>query len=249
MLQLQRHIAQLAGLVHRGLGVAAAHHKTGDGLRRSVGNIAGLNKASIPQDRVAVRDGKYLVHFVGDEDEGLALLLQSPHNTEQMLDLRVVQRGGRLVQNKELRIGVKCLCDLQQLLFAGLQLVYQGVGVDIHAQVAHQLARLLQHGPLIQRAQLGQQFFAKKNVLVHLQIVKQVQLLVYKGDTCLFCPLDGNVMHLLSVKLDLALIPLMHTRQDVHQCGLTGAVLSQQRVYFPALHGKINVRKHFHTGE
>ena len=186
---------------------------------------------------------------MGDEDEGLTLLLQSPHDTEQVLDLRVVQRGGRLVQNKELRIGVKCLCDLQQLLFAGLQLVYQGVGVDIHAQVAHQLARLLQHGPLIQRAQLGQQFFAKKNVLVHLQIVKQVQLLVYKGDTCLFCPFDGNVMHLLPVKLDLALIPLIHTRQDVHQCGLTGAVLSQQRVYFPALHGKINVRKHFHTGE
>ena len=38
-----------------------------------------------------------IISNVGDEDEGLALSLQTAHNAEQVLDFFRIQCGGRLV--------------------------------------------------------------------------------------------------------------------------------------------------------
>ena len=80
-----------------------------------------LIQLTVAQHGVGVGDREHLRHLVRDEDEGPAFCLQVPQDAEQVLDLVVAQRGGGLVQDHQLRVGVQRATDLQQLLLTGLQ--------------------------------------------------------------------------------------------------------------------------------
>lgn len=63
------------GNVLRPLSRRVAHHLLGDGFGRGIGNGTFCHKPAVAQHRVPVRKGKNFRHFVGDEQEGGAVLL------------------------------------------------------------------------------------------------------------------------------------------------------------------------------
>ena len=171
------------------------------------------------------------------------------HNAEQVLNFLVVQRRGGLVQNQQLGVGVQRLRDLQQLLLAGLQLAYHGIGVDVHAQLLEQLVGLGDHALLVKRAGLGQQLLAKKDVFIDLEIVEKIQLLMNEGDARLLGGLNRDVIHFLTVKDDLSGIAGIDAGQDVHQGGFARAVFAQKRMHLALAHRKIHLVQHGHPKE
>ena len=90
--QFQNRLAQFARGVDVGVGIAVAHHQFGHFRGRYIPYIAALDHAAVAQNSIAVGDLEDLRHLVGDKDEGLALIAQTAHDGEQMLNLLVVER-------------------------------------------------------------------------------------------------------------------------------------------------------------
>ncbi len=186
MIHLQDDIAQLPGLVHTGFGKLGAHHQLGHLGDGYILDEAGFHQLAVAQHRVAVRDLEDLLQFVGDKDKGGTRVPQTADDAKEHLDLCVVQRGGGLIQNQQPGVGKQRLGDFQQLFFAGVQLRHKGGGADIQADLVQQLRCALDHARLVEHAKAAHQLLAQVDVLIHAQVVKQVELLVHKGDAGVF---------------------------------------------------------------
>ena len=79
------------------------------------------------------------------------------------------------------------------------------------------------------------------DVVCDIQELLDVQLLVNAGDACLDRFLGGVEMHFLPVHDDLALVRLVNARKGLDQCGLAGAVLSDQPEDLSRLHVEIHL--------
>ena len=225
----------------------AAHHHAGDLRLRDLravllddGTVAYF--FAIAQHRVAVTELHDLAQLVGDEDDRRALRLgQVAHDCKHVVDLFLRQRCGRFIHDDEPRAAQKGLCDLHDLLVRSIEIPHHRARVDGNVHALEDLARLLAHPGDVQAPEAIAQLVAQEHVFVDRQIVDDIQFLVDEGDAfALGVQRRMNVHH--SVKeADAAAVHGRDATQYVHQCGLSGAVFSQQRMDLAALHRKIHV--------
>ena len=101
--------------------LAADHH----GGQALLGDVPGdhlANSLTAAHDSDAVGDRQHLRQLVGDEDDGAALLDQCADRREQLGHLLRREHCGRLVEDKDARVAVERLQDLDALLLADRQL-------------------------------------------------------------------------------------------------------------------------------
>ena len=204
--------------------------------------------AAVAHDGDPVGDDLDLVHAVGDVHDAQLLGAQVADDLEQLLDLRLRQRGGGLVEYDDLGLVGDGLGDLAHLLLADGQVAHLFGGVDVDAQLVEQLAGLVVHFAVVDQAALHE-FAADEYVLGHGQVVHHVQLLVNDDDARLLGLLGVVEFHLAPLVGDGAGILGVDAGQHLHQRGFARAVFAHQRVHLALAHLQIDVIQRVHAGE
>ena len=159
---------------------------------------------------------------------------QLPHQREQPVGFARRERGGRLVQDQDLRVRVQRAGDLHQLLLGDRQAADQGVRGERRAEPLQHRAAAVAHGAAVDAA-AAMRLGAEIDVLRHRQVRRECQLLVDDGDAV---PLGRDRVgdgHGLAVDQQLAAgVGLVRAGQNLHQRGLAGAVLAHQRQHLAA---------------
>ena len=171
---------------------------------------------------------------MGDEDDGLALLLERAKQLEQRIGLGRRQHGGRLVEDEDVGAAIERLQDLDALLQADGEIADGRIHVDLEPVIARQ-PRELRARLRLAGAQHGAAFGAEHHVLDDGEGLDQHEVLVHHADA----GMDGVVRRAdgdrLAVDADLAGIGLVEAVQDRHERRLARAVLADDAVDRAAL--------------
>lgn len=99
----------------------AAHHQSDDLVLVCLSDLERAPGLSVPEYRRPIAEGEDLPQAVTDEDDGASLIAKPSEQREQEVDLVLRQRGGRLVECDEPRLGRDHLRDFDQLASIGRQ--------------------------------------------------------------------------------------------------------------------------------
>ena len=226
-LHVQHDLARVGGLfIDLKLDIAADHH-AGKLFLGGVLDVHGAHVLALAQDGAAVSDRHDLVELVGDEKDGLALLLEPAHDLHQLVDLLRGQHSGRLVEDQDLVVAVEHLQDLHALLHTHRDVADEGIGVNTQAVLLAQGHDLLAGLGLLQKAH-PVRLHTQNDVVQHAEALHQLEVLVDHTDAqCvrIVGVADGD---LLAVLEDLTLLRLIQAEQHAHQRALACTVLAQQ---------------------
>ena len=170
-----------------------------------------------------------LAQFVGDQDDGPALIPERTEDAEEVVDLLRREHARGLVQDQDVGTAIERLQDLDPLLKAHGQRAHDRVGVDIEPVLALQPLELLP-GLAQGRAQQVALLDAEHHVLQHGEGVHEHEVLVDHADTVgdgVLRPPDGDRR---TVHPDFAAVGLVVAVDDAHQGRLAGAVLADDAV-------------------
>ena len=223
-----------------GLSQFLADHHVGQLLPVGVGTVHGAHHLAQPQHGDAVRDMQHLAHLVADEYDALALADKLTHNGEQALHLDVGQGRGGLVQYQQLRAVVQRLQYLGTLLLAHGDLRNELVQLHIQAVALGQFFDLLAARRAVDEQPLGV-LVAQDDVVENGHGLHQHEVLVHHADAQLHRLAGGLDAYLFALQENLSLRGLVQADENVHQRGLTGAVLAQQRQHLAAVDGQADV--------
>lgn len=206
----------------------------------------GGDDLAFAQDGHRVGQGQGLLELVGDDEDGLAALLEPAQHLEQVRDLLRREHGRGLVQDEDLRLAVEGLEDLHALLGAHGEVLHLFPRVDVQAVFLGQGLHV-RDGLFEVKAASLLRLVAEDHVLGHGHGLNEHEVLVHHGDAQLdglerVFDLDGFALH-----ADLAAGGRVHAIEDVHQCGLARAVFAEQRMDFAALDQQVDVAVRQHV--
>ena len=179
MLYLQNHLAGYIVLRRETVGQLATHHQLDDFLYGQVGGAARGHPFTVPHDGHFIADAEYLIHFVADIDDAAALLPEHVDDTEQMLHLRLRQRGGGLVEHDDLGVVADRLGDLHHLPLGDRQRGHDGFGIDADVQLVEDLPCTSSHDALADHDARHLRVAAQPQVVHHAAGESLVQLLMH----------------------------------------------------------------------
>ena len=211
-------------------GHLATDHQLGEVLLVGLGRDPLADDLAASDDRDPIGDLEDLVELVADEDDAVALGREAAQDLEDLLGLLGRQDRGRLVEDEDLGVAVERLEDLDALLPADRQGADLDVGVDLEAEPSSEL-----HDPAIglvpvEEDRVGHRLFAEDDVLGDGQDRDQHEVLVDHADPAGDGVRRAGQGDLFAVEQDRPLIGLGQPVEDVHERGLAGAVLAEQRV-------------------
>ena len=162
---------------------------------------------------------------MGDDDDGLVVLLHVADNVEKTLRLLRGQNGGRLIKDQDVRTAVENLDDLQGLLLGHAHLIDLLVRIQVKMVAVADLLCLSAHLFEVKFLALfqteGDIFQCRKNV-------DQFEMLVDHTDAQIKGVFGRTDLHRFPIHQDLACIRIVDAGQHVHQGCFAAAVLTQQ---------------------
>jgi len=242
VLHVQHHGTGLCRLLfHLQLHITA-HHHAGKFFLGGVLDVHGAHVLALAQHGTAVGHGHDLVQLVGNEQDGLAFLLESAHDLHQLVDLLRGQHSGGLIEDQDLVVAVQHLQDLHALLHAHRDIADKGIRVHAQAVLFAQGHDLLAGLGFLQKAHfIG--LHAQNDVVQNAEAFHQLEVLVHHADAQCICIVGVADGDLLAVLADLTSLRLVQAEQHAHQRTFAGAIFAQQGVYlaFAQLQGDIIV--------
>ena len=187
---------------------------------------------------------------MGNEEDRFALIAEVLHDRHQFLDLLRRQHGCRLVEDQDFIVPVKHLEDLGALLHADRDVLDLCIRVDAEAVLVRQGHDFLPGLVLLKEAP-PRRLNAQDDVFKYREALDQFKMLVDHADAEIIGIIRVHDLNRLSVLADLPHFSLIEAKEDAHQSGFSGAVLTQQRVDLATLQLKCDVvvgddaRKHF----
>lgn len=225
------------------------NHVADDFIQVGVRHVQLRHVRAVAHDGRAVADLHDLLEAVGNIDDGHAAPLQHADRVKQNFNFTVGQRRGGLIHDEHPGIDGEGFGHLHHLLLRHAQIADQRVRVDVHAELVQQPLGLFIHPAPVHLEAVLHQLSAHEDVLRHRELLREVQLLVDGADVQMLCILGRVDLHFLSFKQDLALIFGIRAGENLHQRGLSRAVLPQQRVHLALAHGEVDVVQRQHAGE
>ena len=183
---------------------------------------------AVAQHGHAVADRRRLFQPVRHEHDRHAVLAQPVHDGEQPLHLRFRQRRGRLVHDDQAAFQRQRARDLDELLLGDRQRGNRRAGIDGQADAADDLARGVDHLAPVHQAERPDRRAADEDVFRHRQRRDQAEFLVDGDDARPLGILRARRLEFDAVEDDAAARRRLHTRQNLEQGGLAGAVLAKQ---------------------
>ena len=184
---------------------------------------------------------------MGDVDDGDAAVAQAAHHVQQALGLGRLQGRGRLVEDEDLRLVQQRPGDLDQLLLAEPQRGQRAVEVDVEPDRLEHRLRLAAHRAAVEGDAGGPRLAAEEEVLEHVQVREEGQLLRDDRDT-VFGRLAGvGEGDRLSFEHQLTLVGFGAADQHLDQGRLAGAVGTEQGVHLALVDLEIDAIECPHT--
>ena len=249
---LEEHLADLRMPVGEPIAQGTAHHAADDAVLVDpvARDIQSLDRPAVADDRDRVGDLLDLVELVRNHDETHAPALEPPHQVEQVLGVRLVERRGGLVEDEQLHRLVERLRNLHQLLLADTQVLDLRVGIVAETDPGEQLSgALLRLDPVddTEPARL----VAEEDVLGDGQLGDEGELLMDDDDPGLLARFDVAEADLRTLEHDLARVgPVgVDAGEYLHQGGLARAVLSADGVDLSSSHGEGDLVESLDPGE
>ena len=238
------------GLVHdRPVNVQIhlmAHHPFRQCLLVGVGCIDGGDILTLAQNRHPVRNVHNLIELMGNDDDGVALILHPAQHPEELVDFLHRQNCGGLIENDDPGAVVQHLDDLQGLLFGYGHIINFLSGIDLEAE-------LFCHGFDLGIAVLFQRqtglFLAHPDIVCSGKHIHQLEVLMHHADTQflgIFRRIDG---YLFPVHKNLTAVRLVNTGKHVHQCCLAGTIFAKQSQNFTGLDIQLHIFIGHHAAE
>ena len=212
--------------------VDTSDHRVDQRARGELGGWPGADLKPVTHDRDLVTDLEDLSEPVRDEQDGHAAARQLADRREQLGNLVVSQRTGRLVQDEDLRLQRDGPGDLNHLLLVRPQPADDPARIVIHAKTAEDLAGPGPAGFPVDAATSAHQP-PHQHVLRDAQVLRDGGLLRNHCD-----PLPDRVERAPEARgppfeADQAAVRLQLAGQDTEQRGLPASVLPDQRVHCP----------------
>ena len=188
-----------------------------------------------------MRDGQHLIQLVADEDDAAPGLGEPAEQEEDLLRLLWGQHRRRFVEDQDPCVPVEGLQDLDTLLLADRQAADLRVGVDVESEPGREVADPARRLPAIQEQGVRHRLVAQDDVLGHGQHRHEHEVLMDHADAVVDGVARSTHGHRLSVQQDLALVGTGEAVEDVHEGGLAGAVLAQERMDLAGAHVQVDV--------
>ena len=202
-----------------------AHHHVGHFLGVGVLCKHVADEPAPVQNGHPVGKGLYLVHLVGDDDDGLARRAHVPQNGEQPLRLLGHQNGGGLVQNENVRPPVEDFHDLHGLFLGHGHVVDFLERVHFEAVGIADCPDFLRHLLQVQPSRFMQ---TQDDVFRGGEHIHQLEMLMDHADAIAESVGRGADHRFLAVNVDPALVRVVDAGEHVHKGGLAAAVFAQQ---------------------
>ena len=180
-----------------------------------------------------VRRRHHLAELVRDEDRRQPLGHRKPQGAKQRLRLARRQHRRRLVEDQDARVAVERLQDLGALALADRQVAHPSVRIHVEPEpLAERADARPRRRPPIARP--PQRRGPERDVLQHRHVVGQREVLVHHAHARRErrARLAGRQRP--AEDLDAARIRHVVAEEDVHQRGLAGAVLAEERDHLAA---------------
>ena len=161
-----------------------------------------------------------------------AVCLQLQYRFPHLVDGRGTQAGGGLVHDHE--TGIECgrAGDRHGLLLPTRDRTHRRTHArDPESETLDQSLRALVHVALVEEATAPTglpQFTAKEDVLRHVQLGHQREVLVHHLDPDVACVHRTREVHRVAIQEDLPSVGHVDTREDLHQRGLACGVVADQ---------------------
>ena len=206
-----------------------------DQLRLRCAGRDGGDVLAVTQDGDDVPDALDLIHVMGDEDHGHALLLEFLHDEEKLLAFLTGQGGGRLVQDEDGCVLHQGFGDFHHLLAGDAQFAHRLVHVFLETDAGQSPLGLLAHGRPVDESSMRRQM-PQEEVLHDGQLRDQVELLVDDG----YAQVPGGVHigdpGLFPVDLDMPFVRLVDAAHHLDDGRFPGPVLPKEHVDLRRVH-------------
>ena len=240
MLHIQHHVSGICRTLHHMEIHIMAHHHGAELLHTGVLGLHSADVLTLTQHSTAVGHGHDLVKLVGNEQDGLSLCGQIPHDLHELIDLLGGQHGGRLVENEDLILPVQHLQNFGTLLHTHGDVLDECIGVNLQPIPLTELHNLGTGLFFLQKAHLCG-LHTHDDVIQHSKALHQLKVLVYHTDTQGICIIGVFNGHLHAVLFDDALLSLVQAEQNAHQRRFARAVFAQQSMDLTLLQLKRDV--------
>src|SRR5215217_765160 len=225
-----------------------------DGDRASGCRYAGRPAAA--QDDGTVGDRHHVVHAVGDEDHGDAVVTEAPDQVQHPCRLAQAEGGGGLVEDDELGGEGDRACHRDGLALPSRHQRDRGVeGRQGHLEALQQLSGACGHGPVAEDAQPSRQprwpcdLPAGEEVGGRAQVVEQGEVLVDGLDPELAGVGGGGASQRHPVQLHGALVQAVHAADALDQRGLAGPVVAEEREDLAGVDVEVDAVERDHRAE
>ena len=232
---LECHVTRHAGLLRAGvqLNGPADHHSDELGFRRDA-LIDGADVLSVPQHSYAIAQTENLLELVGDVQDCNAAALKLGDQPEELLHLRLRERGGGLVKDEELRFLRDCPQNLHGLAISHAQGQEGGSRIQVHGKQIKEGT-----GPGVQIALVHDAEQARLtvciDVLCNIEIQEDAELLVDDADPRPARVQGGVETDGPPIEHNGAFISALCSGKDAHECALSRSVLPDHGVHLPGL--------------
>ena len=249
ILDLEDHVRRGPALLREHLVQLAAHHPLRHVHDRDVSDLFRRYHRTVAQNDDPVADRLHFLQLVGDVDDRRTLIPQSPHESEKNVDLVLGEHRRRLIHDQELGVGRHGLADLHHLLLRRAQFLDPLLGPDIHAELGEELAGPGHHGLLVQKPVLEAELGTEKDIVVHGQLVDQIELLGNETDAEQLRIERSVNMDRRALEEDLARRGSVNSAQYLHQGRFAGAILPDDSENFSSDHLDVDVFEHVDRGK
>ncbi len=244
------------GHVGQGRGLSAEHQPDDIRLqlpaRSAVHHVRPqlADHAAPAQDGDPIAHGQRLAQLVRDEHDGESLSLETEQDLLQLGDAQWCEHGGRFVEDQNTGTRPECLHDLHVLLLPQRQPAREGFGIDPHAQIG---GGTFQGAP--GRLGVQAQCTAATMAPAHHQVLQdrehrdQGGVLIDRADAVIEGGAGRPDVHFDAIHEHQPGIGPAHPREDVHQRGFAGPVLSQDAVDLARVEGDRHGVQCHHAGE
>ncbi len=243
-------VADLDGAAREEVRQLAAHHVVHDLRNVHRGHRLGVHEPAVAKDADFIRQVDDLFEPVRDVDDGEALASQSTNGLEESLSFGLGQRRGGLVHDEDRGVVPQGLENLDDLAVACGKALDSGGRIDLEIVASGQLIGLRGHATVTDHeGQDPSGFGAEVDVLGDREVLGQVQLLVDHRDACLKGLSGTGEDPAVAADLNLSPIWLVDAREDLHQRGLSCAVLADQGMHRTRADGQTHVAQRLHRTE
>ena len=230
IVNLKDRFAGLRGfLVYRQTDLVTDHHIRE--LRLSdIRDLYRVDVLPAPDNRAFVGRGFNFPELVRDDNDGLAVIHESVHDTDEVFDFLGRQNRRRFVENQDIDPAVQSLQYFNTLLHAHSDIGDLRVGIHLQSVAGDQLFDFLLRALQVEDSAALRRFLSEDDILSDCKVFDEHEMLMDHADAV--ADRDGRIfdVDLFAVQVDFTAVLAVESVQNVHQRRFARAVFAEDRV-------------------